>query len=450
MNHTATEIERETAVFCDGCGETIAPDGWTFEQDGDVYCRDCFNSTFVKCHGCDEYIKQDDATIACDGEAYCETCLNDSFFCCPDCEEYKSCDDSVTVYYRDRSEWRMKEKTVCDSCADRNYIRCEDCGSYYPEDMTYDTGHEYSVCSDCYEDHYGLCDGCGEVYHHDNLIYSDRRDDTYCESCYRERGCGSIQDYHYKPSPKYRHFNQTTPNKTALSRQPGNRLYLGFELEVESLRESADSVATDLIADYDDGEELFYCKHDGSLNDGFEVVSHPLTLRAHKVQDYSDMLQSLKQAGCRSHDVDTCGLHVHVSRAFFTQSELVKLGLFVYFNKSRLEVFARRSENSYAKFKPVNRSNYLESAESNGRYEAINFEPHNTVEFRLFKGTLNVETFLATLEFCDAVSRFVKTVSACTIARNNGGFESFKTFVNKDGNRKIYKNLLAYLESRGL
>lgn len=342
-----------------------------------------------------------------------------------------------------------EEKVVCESCLD-NYVRCEDCGEYWHRGQTYYTGYGYLICEPCYENGYGYCGACDEIFHADDLIYSDQDRETYCESCCHENGCGSIQDYSYKPSPKYQHFNQTT-NQTVFSRQPGNRLYLGFELEVESLRELPASVASDLISDYDAQENLFYCKHDSSLDEGFEVVSHPLTLRAHKTQDYEDILKSLKDAGCKSHNTTTCGLHVHVSRSFFTLSETVKLGLFVYFNKSRLETFARRTESSYAKFKPLNRSNYLESAESHERYEAINFENARTIEFRLFKGTLNFETFMATLEFCDAVSRFVKTVSAVCIAGKDGdSWAKFESFVKSDGNRKRYKNLVAYAGSKGL
>lgn len=29
------------------------------------------------------------------------------------------------------------------------------------------------------------------------------------------------------------------------------------------------------------GEERLYCKHDGSLDDGFEMVTHPMTLEYH-------------------------------------------------------------------------------------------------------------------------------------------------------------------------
>ncbi len=443
-NQTAETEVIETAVSCDGCGEAITA-GRTFEHDGEVFCKACFESDFVICHVCDDFIKRDSANYY-NGNKYCETCFNDSFRTCEDCGEPFPEDEGRTVHYR-RREWRPGSKVICDSCIE-NYIRCEDCGEYWREDDTCYTGHEYHICVYCYENGYECCDNCNEIYHSDELVYSDRHAATYCQSCARSNGGNAINDYSYKPSPKYQHFDQTT-NQAVFSRQPGNRLYLGFELEVESPREYAGEVAQTLIDNFDDNEDVFYCKHDGSLDDGFEIVSHPMTLRAQKTMAYADMLAELKKAGCKSHNTTTCGLHVHVSRSFFSQSEMVKLGLFVYFNKARLETFARRTESSYAKFKPLNRSDLKAAGRSEGRYEAINFENTRTIEFRLFKGTLNFETFMATLEFCDAVSRFVKTVSACQIAKD-GGFDLFKTFVKKDGNRKLYKNLIQYLDARGL
>lgn len=439
------EAERETAVYCDGCGDVITDGDFTFEKDGEVFCNSCFESDFVVCHGCDDFIKKDSANYY-NGEEYCETCFNDSFCICEDCGEPFPEDDGGTVHYRNRN-WRIDSKVVCESCLE-NYIRCEDCGGYWKEEDSYYTGHGYYVCGGCYEDNYGCCDDCNEIYHHNDLVYSDRHDSTYCQSCARTNGGNAINDYMYKPAPKFRHYNQHT-NESVFSRGSSNRLYEGFELELESVREVAGSVAQDLIDRFDEDEDVFYCKHDGSLNDGFEIVSHPMTLRAHKTMDYEDILSFLKKAGCKSHNTTTCGLHVHVSRSFFAMSETVKLGLFVYFNKVRLENFARRTESSYAKFKPVPSSNLQAAGYSEDRYEAINFENARTIEFRLFKGTLNFETFMATLEFCDAVSRFVKTVSACHIVKD-GGFDLFKTFVNKDGNRKLYKNLIQYLDSRGL
>lgn len=409
--------------------------------------QDFASGSLDTCEGCGKEInRRTDSYREHDGETYCLDCFDDTFCICEDCGEPFPKDDGGTVHYRNRN-WRIDSKVICESCLE-NYIGCADCGDYWKEEDTYYTGHGYYVCDGCCEANYGWCDDCNEIYHSSDLVYSYRYGETYCQFCARSNGGNVINDYMYKPAPKFRHFNQNT-NKAVFSAGPGKRLYEGFELELESPREPAGEVAQNLIDNFDEYEDVFYCKHDSSLDDGFEIVSHPMTLRAHKTMDYSDMLAELKKAGCKSHNTTTCGFHVHVSRSFFTQSEMVKLGLFVYFNKSRLETFARRPESSYAKFKPLNRSNYLESAESRERYEAINFENAYTIEFRLFKGTLNFETFMATLEFCDAVSRFVKTVSACQIVKD-GGFDLFKTFVNKDGNRKIYKNLIQYLDARGL
>ena len=38
-----------------------------------------------------------------------------------------------------------------------------------------------------------------------------------------------------------------------------------------------------------------------------------------------------------------------------------------------------------------------------GRYVAVNLENYNTIEFRLFRGTLRYKTFLATLQLVDEI-----------------------------------------------
>ena len=42
------------------------------------------------------------------------------------------------------------------------------------------------------------------------------------------------------------------------------------------------------------------------------------------------------------------------------------------------------------------------------RYHAINLTNRNTIEFRMFRGTLNIETFFATLQLVDNIVRYVK------------------------------------------
>lgn len=40
---------------------------------------------------------------------------------------------------------------------------------------------------------------------------------------------------------------------------------------------------------------------------------------------------------------------------------------------------------------------------NNGRYAAVNLMNYSTIEFRLFRGTLKYNTFIATLELVDAI-----------------------------------------------
>ncbi len=64
--------------------------------------------------------------------------------------------------------------------------------------------------------------------------------------------------------------------------------------------------------------EHIYCKHDGSLEDGFEIVTHPMSLEYHeKHMPWAAVLQEAVSMGYRSHQAGTCGLHIHVSRSAF-------------------------------------------------------------------------------------------------------------------------------------
>ena len=60
---------------------------------------------------------------------------------------------------------------------------------------------------------------------------------------------------------------------------------------------------------------LAYCKHDGSLDDGFEIVTYPMSLdcQLHEMP-WAAVLDKAISMGYLSHQAGTCGLRVHVSR----------------------------------------------------------------------------------------------------------------------------------------
>ena len=74
------------------------------------------------------------------------------------------------------------------------------------------------------------------------------------------------------------------------------------------------------------------------------------------------------------------------------------------------------------------------------RHVAINLTNENTIEFRIFRGTLNPKRFLATLQFVDALCHFVKVVSMVTC-----GKYCFREFMGYITNTNRYNNLEHYL-----
>ena len=131
----------------------------------------------------------------------------------------------------------------------------------------------------------------------------------------------------------------------------------------------------------------------------------------------------------RSHDTTTCGLHVHLSRTFLgnteTERDLNIAKLIILFDRfwdSHIVPFSRRDYNALQSWadKPsvecVSTDSETEVVDKikqykcSGRYKAINLQNYSTIEFRLFRGTLNFNTFLASLQFVVTITRFVKSI----------------------------------------
>ena len=77
------------------------------------------------------------------------------------------------------------------------------------------------------------------------------------------------------------------------------------------------------------------------------------------------------------------------------------------------------------------------------RYAAVNFCNHRTIEFRLFKGTLNYPRFMATLEWVDALVRWVKTWEAPT---DDKSWVAFCQYLAANSER--YSTCIEYLKHR--
>ena len=238
-----------------------------------------------------------------------------------------------------------------------------------------------------------------------------------------------VRSYSYKPTP---HFMGGNP-ETAL-------MYV-VELEVDRFPED---VYPDNYAAWVHGNmgERFYCKHDGSLDDGVEVVSHPATLAYHmRKMGWADVLGGASDVGAQSHDCETCGLHVHVGRAALGNTDdarelcIAKLLILTErFYDNELLNFSRRGRFEMQRWAKKTTAGVVagdkrdtvlgkaKNANANhDRYTALNLTNYATIEFRIFRGTLNPQTFAATLQLVDCMVRWCKQhtlqeVIGCTFA----------------------------------
>ncbi|MEE1077241.1 MAG: amidoligase family protein [Acutalibacteraceae bacterium] len=190
------------------------------------------------------------------------------------------------------------------------------------------------LCESCYETYYTHCNDCDRIIHRDHACYYD--EEPYCQSCYdrcsEER---SIKDYGYKPEPIFY--------------GDGNRFF-GVELEVDDAGEDDDNAYEVIRTANRNGKEHIYCKHDGSLDEGFEVVTPPMTLDYHlNIMPWKEVLSELRSMSYCSHNAGSCGLHIHVNRSTFgetTEKQEECIGRVLYlFEKfwSELLKFSRRS-----------------------------------------------------------------------------------------------------------
>jgi hypothetical protein len=172
-----------------------------------------------------------------------------------------------------------------------------------------------------------------------------------------------------------------------------------------------------------------YCKHDGSLDDGVEIVTHPATIDYHCNQlEWSALISIARSYDFTSHSCGTCGLHVHVSRMGLGYDDnhrdltIAKIMLFFERNWDNIVKFSRRSNYALEHWAKRVALNYTDADTEDDliekskafdcdRYTAINLTNRKTVEFRIFRGTLKKTTLLASIQFVDVLVNKCKDTS---------------------------------------
>lgn len=309
------------------------------------------------------------------------------------------CTSCGNEFYREQLS-PFDGELLCPSCLSNQTVYCSCCDRRIWTDDNVGTDAQ-PLCQDCFDDHFERCTACNALIRRGDTFF--RGDEPYCLDCYHSV-CDrdAIHDYYYKPTPIF---------------YGDDNRFFGVELEIDGAGEDSDNAAEILhIANAE--QPLAYCKHDGSLDEGFEIVTHPMTLDFHlRSMPWEQIVEKAKKLGYTSHQAGTCGLHVHINRTAFgstesTQDAAIARTLF-FFEKfwDELLKFSRRTQgqlNQWAarygyKDQPQEILDHAKSGRHAGRYTAVNLTNADTVEFRMFRGTLKYNTLIATLELLDCI-----------------------------------------------
>ena len=334
-----------------------------------------------------------------DGEYYCADCVDELFIWSEMMGEYiKEC-DAIKVY----TDGYMREwDFATEDYANRNCYYDSDVEEYFDaiECGCTDAYGDF-ICESNYEDHYFYCEGCNNVYHNDDAYYLDSDGCYYCHDCYEEHHTQYIYDYH--------HFNDWKLFQN--DNEESVPFYIGFELEIDNDGDYDIEQVHDLIT----SNINCVLMHDGSLSSrGIEIVSHPQSYKYITAQEekYKELFQKLTHDySFTSHENGRCGLHFHITRP---SDEIVdRIELIIENFKDELYAFSRRTDNHWCRYlgETTNVSSdevkslaYIKKHKGTcDRYMALNLTNSRTIEFRMMRGTLNYNTFRASLDLINEI-----------------------------------------------
>ncbi len=286
---------------------------------------------------------------------------------CIDClEELIKMNKVYWCIYHNRYEYYEKDSPIhktkinnrsgwiCDSAAKGNmFHKCKECG-----DLTYK--------KDLYQ---GFCKKCASQYEIESRV---------------------VCSYHNSHS---------LPNK--FHGNPSNGIYFGLEIESEYKNFDHPSIVdmTSL-----ETRRICYFERDGSLDDGFETITHPLSYEFMRNNHIVEKITSdLKQYMVAT---SNCGLHIHVSKTDEVAKKLPQIIMFLENNKEDVINFCGR-KSEYANFytyenKKINShiaNEIIFNSDSFGRRRMINLTNKDTIEFRGFAGTLEAKKIYKYINF---------------------------------------------------
>lgn len=448
----------------------------------DIQCVDTFSNgnlkyTYVfaqeptfsesRCSACNDIISEDGYVIInpLTSETYCNKCV-EGWYSCAVCGVRHSPDTSVQ--YTSQTSTMQ----VCKKCWKDHSTTCGVCGTRVLSPDTLIIDHTelcyrchnnpdvVYLCTDCHtphlipnlatDGHMHLCGSCRRNYNECTSCHRfiNRREyppdvldgSVFCESCTRPR--------------KFFGDHRYVPNELKFFRTSSTDVSPFFGMEFEMVRGNRVRTLTALR----DMQEI-WCKRDGSIDhtSGIEVVTHPCTYDYY-MQDFpwSSFLRTCIDNGYVSHLDGHCGLHIHIDKNSLKPNVDVNALKIVWVinafwsefkrfsrrNQSNLDRWAQRYGELTSPIVDLKRTVHeVKSISANSRYMCVNLQPPNTVELRFIRGSLNLETIIASVQLCKVLVD-LKEVSIIDIVGM-----SWSAFYDRCSE---YPELIAYMKRRGI
>jgi len=353
-------------------------------------------------------IYEDEYLVTYDGDIH----YTDDVFYCDHCSDCHHCEESRTVIVSRRGQ----EEQWCDCCTANNAFFCEHSDNYFSDNNFSSVEVDgYTVCFE---------------WNEDNLFYWE-----------------SDGDYHWGPEDEDEdeessgrgqyHGDQYTRNLWK-KHDPFTDLF-GVELEICAKDKTCLGEICSDARDFG-----FLPESDGSLSEqlGVEIVAPPLALRTYRNGPWALFLDRTRNKAIGWDAGTGYGIHISLRRSSLTRLQQLKFLRFFPLNRKFCEKVAGRAGNGYASYDVMTP---WTSRPDTGRYAAAAIREGDRIEVRAFRSTLKASSFLKNVQFVAALVEFVR---ACSVRDINA--EAFCAFITHRSRRNRYRELVAFLNKKGL
>ena len=469
------------AVACDSCGLLMCNALHVTNSEGEekAICIHCYNfmDELSKCKSCGQIGFSDtyhDAINRRSGETdrLCSSCY-ESVGVCPNCNSYKGVD---VWTYKTITDGKAEEIGACSYCNGRPALkltRCSLCSEMWDakDIITVNGPQAIFACPVCEKAIKRTCSVCGGL---------NGTKHNLCAACQT----GNLHEWNYKPDVFIFHGKKAGP-------------FYGIELEITGFpnprkREKRLSgkklkCALDLHS-ISSNEEEFYLMVDSTTDGGFEVVFHPRTYKNWLVEGkelLANVIEIARKYGAVSYKGGSCGVHIHRSvKDIPTTLGILKLmyGLqaiepFAFIIAQRTGVSNKMScetgaleVGSYGGFSRIkkwfpdngvggfNAKKLLKMKDrwlhdiADDHHAAITFGVgKDTIELRIFRGTLVLDTILAYLSFYDLLTDWSQQADLDKLMRwqNATSWKNFGHFI-RSKDTEAASRLIEYVKEKGV